>query len=104
MTKRVDVNINGKAYPCRMTMGAMLRFKRETGKDITAITGEVSDMCVLLYCCLVSACNADKVEFDMSLDDFADSISPDDLNAWQEALNLTNETETTEENSAKKKR
>lgn len=85
-------------------MGAMLRFKRETGKDITAITGEVSDMCVLLYCCLVSACNADKVEFNMSLDDFADSVSPDDLNAWQEALNLTNETETTEENGAKKKR
>lgn len=87
-----------------MTMGAMLRFKRETGKDITAITGEVSDMCVLLYCCLVSACNADKVELNMSLDDFADSISPDDLNAWQEALNLTSKTETTEENSAKKKR
>ena len=35
---KVEVTINGKAYPCRPTMGAMLRFKKETGKEVTEIT------------------------------------------------------------------
>ena len=31
LMKRIEVTINGKAYPCRQTMGAMLRFKQEAG-------------------------------------------------------------------------
>lgn len=33
--KRIEVIINGVAYPCSPTMGAMLRFKQETGREIT---------------------------------------------------------------------
>ena len=29
---KIEVTINGAKYPCRPTMGAMLRFKKETGK------------------------------------------------------------------------
>lgn len=82
---KIEITINGKAYPCRQTMGAMLRFKHETGKEVTEIKGDLSDLCVFLWCCLVSACKADDVEFGMSLMDFADSVSPDDLSAWAEA-------------------
>ena len=32
---KIEVTINGTAYPCRPTMGAMLRFKKETGKEVT---------------------------------------------------------------------
>ena len=42
----------GKEYPCRQTMGAMLRFKRETGREVTDMTYGVSDLCTYLYCCV----------------------------------------------------
>lgn len=80
---KIEVTINGKEYPCRPTMGAMLRFKKETGKEITEITNTgFSDLCTYLYCCVASACAADKVPFNMSFMEFADALNPDDMNAW----------------------
>lgn len=79
---KIEIKVDGKAYPCRQTMGAMLRFKQETGKEIDAIGNNVSLICTFLYCCVVSACKHDGIEFDLSLMDFADSISPADLNSW----------------------
>ena len=86
---KIEITIDGKAYPCRQTMGAMLRFKKETGKEVTEITNSLSDMCAYLFCCTASACKKDGVKFDMSLMDFADSITPEDLNEWTEAVNAT---------------
>ncbi len=48
-------------------------------------------MCAYLYCCTASACKADGVKFNMSLMDFADSISPEDLNQWTATVNATAE-------------
>lgn len=80
MTK---IEINGKQYPCRITMGAMLRFKRETGKDVSEIgQSDVSDLLTLLWCCVASACAGDGVSFKMSLMDFADRIDPDALTGF----------------------
>lgn len=81
--KNVEITVNGKAFPCRQTMGAMLRFKQETGKEITEIEqGSFSDICTFLWCCVVSACKHDGIEFNLSLMDFADSISPEDMEKW----------------------
>lgn len=88
---KIEIKIDGKAYPCRQTMGAMLRFKQESGKEVTQISDSVSDMCTYLYCCVVSACKKDDVPFDMSLMEFADSLAPDYLNQWTEAVNGTAE-------------
>ena len=83
-------------------MGAMLRFKKETGKEVTEIeNGSFSDMCAYLYCCVASACAADKVPFDMSLMDFADSLSPEDMTAWANAVQA--ETSPVEEGEEKKR-
>lgn len=68
-------------------MGAMLRFSRETGKEITEIKpGSFSDLCTYLWCCVVSASKREGKEFGMSLMEFADSISPDDMEAWSRAV------------------
>lgn len=84
---KVEVTVNGVAYPCRPTMGAMLRFKKETGKEVTDIQeSSFTDLCTYLYCCVVSACAADKIEFGYSLIDFADALSPEDMAAWTEQL------------------
>lgn len=67
-------------------MGAMLRFRQQTGKEITQIDGGFSDMLTYLWCCTVSACKRDGVEFPYTLMDFADRLTPDDLTAWTEAM------------------
>ena len=89
--KKIEITINGKAYPCRQTMGAMLRFRQETGKEITATDGGLSDMCTYLWCCVASASKADGVDFGMSLMDFADAILPQDLQEWADAVNREQE-------------
>ena len=69
------IKIQGKEYPCRQTMGALLRYKRETGEDVSRLEGsDVSGMVVFLWCCVASACKADGVEFNLSLEEFADCI------------------------------
>lgn len=101
--KKIEIRIDGKEYPCRQTMGAMLRFKQETGKEVTEIGGNLSDICAYLFCCVASACKKDNVSFDMSLMDFADSITPDDLNQWTEVVNGTTEQSPESEAEGEKK-
>lgn len=80
--EKTYITVDGNDYPCRQTMGALLRFKQETGRDVTEMRGDLSDACVLLWCCVVSASAADGVEFGYSLTDFADRLSPEALTAW----------------------
>lgn len=81
------IEINGNQYPCRVTMGAMLRFKRETGKDVTQMnTSDVAELVTLLWCCIVSASKADGVEFGMELLDFADRIDQDTTTSFYASM------------------
>ena len=78
-----QIYIQGQAYPCRITMGAMLRFKKETGRDVSTL-GEsgVEDLMMFLWCCLRSACQADGVEFNMSVMQLADVLQPSDIEGF----------------------
>lgn len=87
MKKQFEITVNGKTLPCGLTMGAMLRFKELTGHEVSEIQQQsVSDLVTYLYCCTTSACRRNGVEFSMSLMEFADSLSPDELNAWTQSL------------------
>lgn len=84
---KIEIKINGEAYPCRPTMGAMLRFKEQTGKEITEMDAtSFTELCTYLWCCIKSACAREQKQFDLSLIEFADSIDPDDMNAWAAAV------------------
>lgn len=97
--------MNGKAFPCRQTMGAMLRFKQETGKEITEIEqGSFSDICTFLWCCVVSACKHDGIDFNMSLMDFADSISPEDMEKWNKDVQGEETADDAEDNAESEKK
>ncbi|MBO6249027.1 MAG: hypothetical protein J6N54_09470 [Bacteroidales bacterium] len=75
--------IDGKEYPCRPTMGAFRRFKAITGYDISKADPEdVADNVVFCYCCIASACAADKVPFELDVDQFADMMDQEALNAF----------------------
>lgn len=84
-----EITINSKKLPMRMTMGAMLRFKRTTGKDVEEIGNDMTLLVTFMYCCVASACNADNVELGMDLDKFADSIGVEDMNLFAETLTAT---------------
>lgn len=97
------ITINGKAYPCGMTMGAMLRFKRETGKELSEMDAtSLSELCVFLWCCVASACRREKVEFAYTLDDFADNLDPEALAEWSKSVAEPNATEADERDAKKK--
>ena len=90
--KKVDIKIGNEVFPCRQTMGAMIRFKQETGREVTEIDAtSFTDICTFLWCCIVSASKADGKKFKLSLMDFADSVSPEDMNEWAKAMGQANE-------------
>lgn len=85
--KKLEIVVNDVAYPCTPGMGAMLRFKQETGKEFDEINpNSITELFTYLYCCVVSGCKREKLPFDYKLMDFADCVSVEDMNAWKEAL------------------
>ena len=85
--KRIEIIVNGEAYPCSPSMGAMLRFKQETCKEITEIAPtSYSELCTYLWCCVASAAKREGKAFNLSLMDFADNLTPEDMEAWNKSI------------------
>lgn len=85
--REITISVDGKGYPARETMGAMLRFKRATGREATEMDGKsITDMATYMWCCAASACKHDGVEFPYGLEDFCDSADLGTVEAWAEAL------------------
>lgn len=68
-------------------MGAMLRFKEETGKEVSEMDGGFTDLCTYLYCCVKSGCKREGIAFDLSLMDFADAIEVGEAQSWADKIN-----------------
>lgn len=83
----VKIKLGDKEYPCRVTMGAMVRFKNETGKDVSRLEkGDISELMQFVYCCVKSACNADKVAFTYDFETFSDLLEPDTVNSFYASM------------------
>lgn len=82
--KKIYIEIDGKEYPCYPTMGAMMRYERETGKNGNDINS-ISDQIIFIWACCVSACKREGVEFSYNVEDFADNIDADDIQGWANA-------------------
>ena len=84
MKKQIQkLNVGGKEYPCRVTMGAMVRFKHASGKDVSQLNqSDVSELVQFIYCCVQSASKADDVTFDIDFETFSDLLEPDALAAF----------------------
>ena len=99
--KKTKIKVGGNEYPCRVTMGAMVRFKNESGKDVSATEKtNISELVLFVYCCVKSACNADKVAFDYDFETFADLMEPDSVNSFYEDMN-GDEKKTTDQGAKK---
>ena len=85
--KKTKIKVGDKEFPCRVTMGAIVRFKNESGKDVSKLEKtNISELVLFVYCCVKSACNADKVEFDYDFESFADLMEPDAANSFYEDM------------------
>ncbi len=84
MKKQIlELKVGGREYPCRVTMGAMVRFKYATGKDVSQLDqGDIGELVRFIYCCVQSASKADGVTFDTDFETFADLLEPDSLTAF----------------------
>ena len=100
----INIQMGDRYFPFRMTLGAMLRFKRATGKDLAREeldAGNLEEVAALLYACVASASAADKVPFNMSFDEFCDNVSDEDMFAMQDLLVNQEQPEATEDEGEK---
>ena len=92
--KKIMIEVGGKVYPCRLTMGAMLLFKQNTGKDVSQIDlNNVEEALWLMWCCVVSQCRAEGIEFEIDFQLFCDLLSPEDVARWNQAIAENTESE-----------
>lgn len=70
------ITIKGREYPFRITIGAMVAYKRETGEDISSFKGDdMEKLGLLVFYSLRSACRACSIDFPFaSADDILDYI------------------------------
>ena len=92
MTQKTTITAQGRALPCYPTMGAMLRFKRRTGKEVQQIQSDDTEQLFLfLFCCVQSACARDGVDFQLDEMQFADTLTPQEMQQWAESLTAPGE-------------
>lgn len=83
----MEIEVDGVKYPCSQTMGALLRFAETTGKEVTELNPEsVTELCTYLWCCVKSACEREGEEFNLTLMEFADRLTPEEMAEWNKAL------------------
>lgn len=87
-----SVTINGKYYPCRLTVGTLKRFKDKTGKEIDALK-DMFTICELLFMAVTETCNKQNKKFPYtSSDQMMDDIDISSIEQITSNLFGTDET------------
>lgn len=89
MDKRMTflIEIEGREYPVRMVMGALLMYKRETGHDASEMdASDMEALLLLFYCCVVCASRAEGIDFPYTFEQLCDLITPHDVAAWNRSM------------------
>ena len=84
------VEIDGTSYPAESNLGAMLLFKKETGKEVKEISG-LSDSIIWLWCCVKSASSKTSKPLEMDCQEFANSCTMEVLEEWTQSQNKLQE-------------
>lgn len=88
MARQINIIMGGRKYPCRVTLGALLAFKRKTGHDASELDmTNAEELCTLLGCCLESSCRADGVTLPegVNADTLPDYVDASDIGELWEA-------------------
>jgi hypothetical protein len=82
-----EITVDGKTYPLRATMRAWRDFETQSGVKMAEIAeADVTRVPELLWHCAAAGCRKDKKEFDITLDEWMDAITTDDLVEMQETI------------------
>lgn len=86
--KRIQLKLsNGENYPAELSIGAMLLFRKETGKEASqADMNSVTDMVTLLWAGVASASEAAGKEFPYTVQQFANRLTSEALAEWTRAI------------------
>lgn len=89
------IRLKGVEYPCRITMGAMIRFKHESGLDIRDVDQkDFVSVIRFMWCCVKSASNADGVQMDYDFETFADLVDAGDMTSFLDEMGSESEKKT----------
>jgi peroxiredoxin family protein len=76
----MPIKINKKEYPIRVTMWALLTFKRDKGKPVTDLKqDDLEEMLYYSWLCVRGACMQDAVTFDMDFEEYVKQVEGDPL-------------------------
>lgn len=83
--KRTKIMLTtGETYPFEFTMGAMLIFRKETGREATeADFSSFSDLLTIMWAGTVAAAEVEGNPCKYTLQEFANRLNPDALTRWQ---------------------
>jgi hypothetical protein len=80
------IKIQGKEYPCRLTVGVLKQYKEYSGKDLQDVT-DMFSVCELLFMALSATCKRQNVDFPYpSAEDLMDDMDVGELNPVAESL------------------
>lgn len=83
MTNKRITLTTGETFPAEINLGAMLLFKKETGREVTeADYSAPSDLITLLWCAASAASEVAEVKMDYTLQQFANRVTADTLKKW----------------------
>lgn len=86
----VEIEIGGRKWPMRATIGAWKRFEDSTGKRVADLqndeTTDVALFCELAFHFVVAGCKANGTEFTMAIDEFLDQIEVHEMETVAAAI------------------
>lgn len=79
----MKIRINGIEYPIRVTLGAQLLFKQETGRELSDMDG-TEDFARYIFLCCKSASIADGITFAIPFEEFVNHFDQGMIDEWTE--------------------
>lgn len=85
MKKHFITLTTGESFPVEISLGAMLIFKEETGREATeADMGSLSDLIKLLWAGAAAASETAGIAMNYTPQHFANRLTPEELKKWKE--------------------
>ena len=83
----VKITVDGVTYPLRASMKAWKEFETNTGTRMAEIgEADITKVPELLYYCAAAGARKEGNKFEVTLDDWMDAITTDDIVDMQEAI------------------
>jgi hypothetical protein len=83
----MDIQINGVTYPLRASMGAWRKFEQATGVKVTGVDADdITRIPEMAYYFIESGCKAAGMKFELTVDEFLDLVTVQDVQAISEAI------------------